>query len=75
MIAVLIPWLQVSFQDIGAVYQLFDQHCAERLSEDYGDGADAKVVLRVRVDASQAESLQVAAANASSGRVTAMMLT
>jgi len=57
------------------VYQLLDQHCAERLSEDYGDGGDAKVVLRVRVDASLAETLQLAAANSSSGRVTATELT
>ena len=71
-------WLicpQVSFQDIGAVCQLLDQHCAERLSEDYGDGANAGVVLRVRVDASQVDSLQTAATNASSGRVTSTMLT
>ena len=67
--------LQVSFQDIGAVYQLLDQHHAERLSEDFGDGGDAKVALRVRVEASQAESLQLAATNASSGRVTATVLT
>ncbi len=57
------------------MYQLLDQHCAERLSEDYGDGGDAKVVLRVRVDASLAETLQLAAANSSSGRVTATELT
>ncbi len=67
--------LQVSFQDIGAICQLLDQHCTERLSEDYGDGGDARVVMGIRVEARLAESLQLAATNSSSGRVTATMLT
>ena len=65
----------MSFQDIGAVYQLLNEHHAERLSEDFGGGGgNAQVVLHVRIIASDAQALQAAATNATSGRVTSTTL-
>ena len=56
------------------MYQLLDQHRAQRLSQDFGDGSEANVVLRVTVDASEAKALRKAATDSSSGRVTSTIL-
>ena len=64
----------MGFQDIGAIYQLLEQYHTERMFEEFGDGVDAKVALVVRVDVGQAEALQEAATNATSGRAAVTML-
>lgn len=62
--------VQVPYTDIGAVYQLLDQHAAERVSEDYDTGSAADVLITVRVEVTEVQGLVEQTTNATSGRVT-----
>ena len=62
--------MQVPYADIGAVYQLLDQHAAVRLSENYESGTAADVLITVRVEVAEAHGLVEKITNATSGRVT-----
>ena len=61
---------QVSFGDVGTVYQLLDQCGAERVSENYETEGPTDVVMTVRVEVTEVQGLIESAVNATSGRVT-----
>lgn len=61
-------FVQVPIQDIGIAYGQLDRVSAERLEEHFSDDGQM-VALVVTVPAAQAENLQEALADASSGRI------
>ncbi|KAI3423839.1 hypothetical protein D9Q98_009675 [Chlorella vulgaris] len=66
--------MQVPFELLGPVYPLLEQHVAQKLAETYkdGDGSDG-VELVVSVEVDRADALIAALADATSGRVCAVM--
>jgi putative IMPACT (imprinted ancient) family translation regulator len=66
--------LQVPFELLGPVYPLLEQHVAQKLAETYkdGDGSDG-VELVVSVEVDRADALIAALADATSGRVCAVV--
>ena len=57
------------FDSIGKVYQLADQHNAERVSESYDDSG--KIRLRIRVEQAMLQKLNAGLQDATSGTVMA----
>ena len=60
--------LQVPVDNIGIVYQLAQQHEAERVEENYQESGDVMLVMRIRM--SETEAFQNSLRNATSANVT-----
>lgn len=63
------PAKQVPYELLGPTYPLLEQHGAAKLEESYD--AAAGVALTVSLEASRADALRAAVADATSGRVQA----
>ena len=64
--------VQVPFELLGPIYPLLEQHGAHKADESYD--AAAGVGMVVSVEAGRAEALRGAVADATSGRVLALLL-